>query len=98
VVNQNPPEGLYDKHDDATVRRLALQGHRSAARELVRRSKGCETLTAFFERMLTENDRAHLSAGQFNVLSDSFNEQWREAHGVMSEIVNVSVKTQPGLP
>jgi hypothetical protein len=77
-VNQNPPEpGLYDKHNDAAVRRLALQGHKSAAKELVRRSKGCETVSAFFKRMLTQSDREHLTARQFDCLTDSFNEQWR---------------------
>jgi hypothetical protein len=91
VVNQNPPEpGLYDKHDNAAVRRLALQGHKSAAKELVRRSKGCETVSAFFKRMLTQSDREHLTARQFDVLDDAYEEQWQATH---QPIVNVSAKT-----
>jgi hypothetical protein len=91
AVNQNPPEpGLYDKHDDRTVARLALQGHKSAARELVRRSKGCETLTDFFAQMLTATDRAHMNARQFDVLDDEFEAQWAATH---RPLVNVSQKT-----
>jgi hypothetical protein len=90
-VNPNPPEpGLYDKHDNAAVRRLALQGHKSAAKELVRRSKGCETVSAFFERMLTQDDREHMTAAQFETLDAAYEEQWAAAH---QPIVNVSAKT-----
>lgn len=80
-MNKNPPTAPpdpYAAHDDVSVKRLALQGHRSAARELVSRAGPIATVTAFFEAMLTADERKRLSCGQFNTLNDQFQEAWRD--------------------
>ena len=88
-----PIENPYAEHDNVSVKRLALQGHRAAARELAKRSAGCLTVTSFLETMLTAEERKRLSGAQFNVLDDAFEEQWRAANRPTVELVNVSVKS-----
>lgn len=73
------------------LKRLALQGHREAARELVSRYPGCETVTEFLGAALDEAELGRLSGGQFNTLNDRYQEQWRDGQLADTvELPNVS--------
>jgi len=79
-MTDEPVVDLYDRHNDRAVVRLALQGHRSAAMELVRRGGAQTTLTRFLKAFLTSDELSHLSARQFTTLDDAFQEQWQAAN------------------
>lgn len=77
---EEPDEGVVMMGLDGDhLKRLALQGHRAPAAELARRSNA-ESITAFLEDVLTNEELARLSANAFDVLDDAFEAHWATAN------------------
>lgn len=88
---EEPPElTQHALMESPELVRLALQGQRMAARELVSRHPGCASITAFLGCVLDDGERSRLSGGQFNVLDDAWEAQWAAANRDTVELVDVS--------
>lgn len=84
---QDPPEpDIHIAMDNVHLKRLALQGQRAPAVELVRRHSQCKSVTKFLEAVLTAGERKNLTGGQFNVLDDAFEAHWAAANRDTIEI------------